>query len=143
MVMDKITLYIHEIIDRAKKARTKEKKLNILKENENWALKDILGGIYSDDIKFNLPPGTPPYTEANEGKFPSDLRRKHKDFRYFVIGGPGDKLNSVKRETMFIGLLEAIHPKDAELVVQMINKQKVDGITKNVVMEAFPTLPIK
>ena len=44
---------------------------------------------------------------------------------------------------MFIGLLEAIHPKDAELVVQMINKQKVDGITKNVVMEAFPTLPIK
>ena len=112
MVMDKITLYIHEIIDRAKKARTKEKKLNILKENENWALKDILGGIYSDDIKFNLPPGTPPYTEANEGTFPSDLRRKHKDFRYFVIGGPGDKLNSVKRETMFIGLLEAIHPKD-------------------------------
>ena len=90
MVMDKITLYIHEIIDRAKKARTKEKKLNILKENENWALKDILGGIYSDDIKFNLPPGTPPYTEANEGTFPSDLRRKHKDFRYFVIGGPGD-----------------------------------------------------
>ena len=82
--MDKITLYIHEIIDRAKKARTKEKKLNILKENENWALKDILGGIYSDDIKFNLPPGTPPYTEANEGTFENKMMISGICLIYFV-----------------------------------------------------------
>ena len=46
-----------------------------------------------------------------------------------------------KREKIFLGLLESVHPKDAELVVGMINKKlPVDGITKNVVKEAFPNL---
>ena len=43
---------------------------------------------------------------------------------------------------MFISLLEGIHPEDAKLVVQMINKEKIDGLTKNIVKEAFPGLPI-
>ena len=45
-----------------------------------------------------------------------------------------------KKETLFIGLLEGIHPKDAELVVNMINKEKIEGLTKNVIKEAFPNL---
>ena len=62
--------------------------------------------------------------------------------RFFVKGGPGDQLTTIKRETMFISLLEGIHPGDAKLVVQMINKEKIDGLTKNIVKEAFPGLPI-
>ena len=45
-----------------------------------------------------------------------------------------------KREEIFIGLIEAIHPEDAKLVIAMINKEKLNGITKNVVEEAFPGL---
>jgi len=41
---------------------------------------------------------------------------------------------------MFIGLIESIHPKDAELVIAMINKQKPTGISRAVVEEAFPGL---
>ena len=37
-------------------------------------------------------------------------------------------------------MLESIHPKDAELLVKMINKEAPKGITKNIVMEAFPGL---
>ena len=45
-----------------------------------------------------------------------------------------------KREQMFIGMLEGIHPEDAKLVVNMINKKKIPGISRPVVEEAFPKL---
>ena len=43
-----------------------------------------------------------------------------------------------KRESIFIGLIEAIHPEEALLVLSMINKEKPKGITKKVVEEAYP-----
>jgi hypothetical protein len=132
MAVNKVDLFVFEIIDRVRKARTKELKLQILKENDIWAVKDVLGGIYSEKITWNLPEGAP-----------SNLKRRNTDFRNFFKGGPGDKLPRHKREGLFIALLEAIHPEDAKLVIKMVNKEKIEGITKNVVMEAFPTLPIE
>ena len=47
-----------------------------------------------------------------------------------------------KREAIFIGLIEAIHPEDAKVVISMINKRKINGVTRNVVEETFPGLLI-
>ena len=47
---------------------------------------------------------------------------------------------AVKREKIFIGLIEGIHPEDAQLVINMVNKTPIEGISKNVVKEAFPGL---
>jgi|TARA_Y100000361_G_C11092902_1_gene307415 hypothetical protein len=143
MAVNKVDLFVFEIIDRVRKARTKELKLQILKENDIWAVKDVLGGIYSEKITWNLPEGAPPYRASEEHNAPSNLKRRNTDFRNFFKGGPGDKLPRHKREGLFIALLEAIHPEDAKLVIKMVNKEKIEGITKNVVMEAFPTLPIE
>ena len=49
-------------------------------------------------------------------------------------------MNQVKRESIFLGLIESIHPKDAELVIAMINKQKPAGISRAVIEQAFPGL---
>ena len=133
-------LYVHEVLEKVSAARSKQDKLKILKENDHWAVKDILLGTYSEDVKFNLPAGEPPYEPSQAHNAPSDLKRKHKDFRFFVRGGPGDKLPSVKREGLFIGLLEAIHPQDALLVINMINKTKPKGISRKLIEEAFPNL---
>ena len=141
MAVNKVDWLIWEVIEKTRKARSKEEKIKILKENESWGLKDILLGTYSDYFEWNLPPGDVPYTPSKPESAPTDLRRKHKDFRYFFKGGPGDKMPTIKRESMFIGLLEGIHPRDAELVAGMINKKKIDGVTKNVAMEAFPDIP--
>ena len=40
--VNKISLLIFEILDKVRKARKKEDKVRILKENESWALKDVL-----------------------------------------------------------------------------------------------------
>ena len=46
-----------------------------------------------------------------------------------------------KREKVYLGLLESIHPKDAEIVVKMVNKKlSIPKITEKVVKEAFPNL---
>ena len=52
--------YVYEVLEEARKAKTKEQKIKILKDNETFALKDILKGSYDDKVKFNLPEGTPP-----------------------------------------------------------------------------------
>tara|TARA_B100000123_G_scaffold243615_1_gene198525 strand:+ start:115 stop:546 length:432 start_codon:yes stop_codon:yes gene_type:complete len=142
MPVNKLNLLTFEVLEKASKARSKEKKIKILQENETWALKDILIGTYSEEIEFNLPPGEPPYRASQPHNAPTNLQRKNTEFRYFTKGGPGDKMSALKREGLFIGLLESVHPEDAKLVINMINKVKIQGITKNVVMEAFPGLPI-
>ena len=142
MPVNKLNLLTFEVLEKAAKARSKEQKIKILKENETWALKDILIGTYSEEIEFNLPPGEPPYRASQPHNAPTNLQRKNTEFRYFTKGGPGDKMSALKREGLFIGLLESVHPEDAKLVINMINKVKIQGITKNVIMEAFPGLPI-
>jgi hypothetical protein len=51
-----------------------------------------------------------------------------------------EKLTPVKRESIFIGLIEGIDPDDAKLVIGMINKDKPQGITRPVIEEAYPGL---
>lgn len=133
--------YIFEVIEAAKSAKTKAEKIKILRSNESWALKDVLRGTLDKAIKWDLPEGTPPYTPNDGHNSPSNLLKQNKQFKYFVYGTVSKQLPKYKRESIFIALLESIHPKDAELVVSMINKEKFGGgITANLVNEAFPDL---
>ena len=135
-----MTLFVYEVIEKAGKERKKADKIKILQDNESWALKDILKGSMDERIKWNLPTGSPPYTPNRPESAPANLLRENTKFKYFVQGGPGDKMQKVKRESIFLGLIEGIHPEDAKLVINMINKQKPYGLTRPIVQEAFPGL---
>lgn len=131
-------LLVYEVIEKAGSAKKKADKINILRKNDTWALKDILRGTFDSKVVWDLPEGSPPYKPSEPQSAPSNLLRRNTQFRYFAKGGV--HVNSIKRESMFIGLIESIHPKDAELVIAMINKQKPTGISRAVVEEAFPGL---
>lgn len=132
---------IHEVLEEARKKRSKADKIEVLRSNESWALKDILRGTFDETIQWTIPTGEPPYTPNQSNSAPGNLLRENTKFAYFVKGGKGDKMMKAKREQIFIGVLEAIDPEDAKLVIGMINKKMpVSGITKNMVMEAFPGL---
>tara|TARA_B100000900_G_scaffold394826_1_gene392609 strand:- start:392 stop:808 length:417 start_codon:yes stop_codon:yes gene_type:complete len=133
-------LYVFEVLERVQKAKKKEDKIKILKSNESWALKDIIRGSIDTSVVWNLPKGKPPYKAALEQSHPANLLRENVKFKYFVKGGPGEKLPPFKREAIFIGMLEGIHPEDAQLVVNMINKDKPKGIGRKLIEEAFPNL---
>lgn len=132
--------YVYEVIEEAQKAKAKADKIQVLKANESWALKDILRGTYDSTVKWLLPEGDPPYTPNDGHNAPSNLLKRNKDFAYFAKGGPGQRMPAFKREKIFIGLIESIQPEDARLVISMINKEKLKGITRPVIEEAFPGL---
>lgn len=136
------TKEIFEIFEEFEQQSTKAKRKEVLLKYENvTALKDVLRGTFDDSLQFLLPEGKPPFTPNRPESVPSSLLRKNKDFAYFVKGGPGTNMPAFKRETLFIRLLESIHPADAEVVLSMVNKTSpVKYLTKKLVQEAFPNL---
>ncbi len=124
--------HLYEIFEEAAKAKSREDKKEVLLDYNCLALRDIVKGAYDDSIKFTLlPKGEPPFTPNSEPK--ESLLKKSNTLRYFAAGGPGEKMPAVKREAMFIELLESVHEKDAQLIIWMKDKklaQKYKGITK-------------
>jgi hypothetical protein len=140
-MVETVTLRLFEVFEKISKASTKKEKIELLKKYNSPALLNILKGTFDDTIEWLLPDGNPPYTPADAHNAASNLMRKYADFKYFVKGGAGNNLLPIKRETMFIGMLETIHPKDAELVISMIKRESpAKGITKTLVKEVFPDL---
>ena len=136
-----VTRRVHEVIDIVSKAKTKEEKITLLKENESQALKDVLVGAYHSNVEWNLPEGRPPFETSEEGSIPSNLLKQTRNFNDLVKGGPGDNLPAFKRERIFIRMIENVHPDDAELLLKMVaKKQLAKGVTKKLVEEAFPGL---
>lgn len=136
-----VTRRVHEVIEMVSKAKTKEDKISLLKEHETQALKDVLVGAYHTKVEWNLPPGRPPFEAAEERSVPSNLLKQTRKFNDLIKGGPGDSLPAFKRESIFIRLIEQVHPDDAELLLKMVaKKQLAKGVTKKLVEEAFPGL---
>lgn len=138
-------LEVFEILEKVVETSSRKKKKELLQEHQCMPLLDVLRGTYDDAIQWNLPEGTPPYTPQEEGAQPSTLLRQHMNFKYFVKGlRESNQLNTVRRERMFIDMLEAVHPKDAKVLIAMINKKSLGhGITKKLVQEVFPNLIVK
>lgn len=144
-------LYVYQVLEKAAEAKTKEEKVIILRQNNSLALRSILKGGMDSTVEFILPEGAPPYNSEEAEKWgytTSSIQRAVKKFKYFVKGGPGEKLPSIKREKMFVDTIESLHPKEAELLILMKDKGFIHktgtahfkGITRKLVLEAFPNL---
>jgi hypothetical protein len=133
---------VYEIIEKFEKAKSKKARIEVLHEYKDaWALRDVLRATFDDSLQFNLPEGKPPFEANREESTPSSLHKRHKDIGWFVKGFKGDNLPSFKREQKFIQLLESIHPKDADLICRMKDKDlQVKYLTKKLVQEALPDL---
>lgn len=135
--------FIHEILELASGQRTKAKRVEILKEYESDALKALLIWNFDDSVISLLPQGHVPYKE-NEvpvGTDHTSLRREYRQLYHFVKGG-NDSLSSLRRETMFIQMLEGLHPEEAKILClvkdkQLSTKYKID---KTMVTEAYPDI---
>jgi len=137
---------LHEIFTQVGEAKTREEKVEVLRAYNELFVRDVLKGAYDDTIQFIIPKGAPPYTPAPERNPPTHLKRMTKQFKYFVAGGPGERLPKMKVESMFIKVIEAIHPDDAKLVIMMKDKELAGvykGLTKKLASEAFPGLIVK
>ena len=78
-------------------------------------------------------------TDLTKGR--TTLRREWTKLYNFIRGG-NDSLSGLRRETMFIQILEGLHPLDAEILCLMKDKKLYDKykITKENVSEAYPDI---
>ncbi len=75
--------------------------------------------------------------DLKKGK--TTIRKEWTKFYNFIKGG-NDQLKSLRRETMFINILEGLHPLDAEILCLVKDKELETKykITKEIVQEAYP-----
>ena len=137
----KMPKYVFEVLQEVVKQKAKDDKVRVLKQNESWALKDVLRGTFDSKVAWNLPEGEPPYEASEPHNHPSNLIREHKKFKYFVKGlKESEQLPKFKRERLFLAMLESVHPDDAKLLIEMINKRPPKKLSRSIVEEAFPGL---
>ena len=114
----------------------------VLLENESKPLKEILRYAFHPDIKFALPPGKPPYkTIGSPDEYnPTYLYPNIRKFYLYIEGGH-DGLTPLRREQLFIQMLESLHPKEAEIVIQVKDKKlNYRGLTYKLVKTTFPEI---
>ena len=161
--------FAFEVIHLASKQRSKAKKVEVLKRYEDPSLKALFIWNFDESIISVLPDGEVPYTGYDDqttysgtlttkiseevrkmhetGSFSmgatdkeghTTIRREYKNFYNFLKGG-NDSLNNIRRETMFINILEGLHPLEAEIIT-LVKDKKLETkykIPKEVVSEAY------
>jgi len=161
--------FAFEVLHLASKQRSKAKKVEVLKRYEDPSLKALFIWNFDESIISVLPDGEVPYTGYDDqttysgtlttkiseevrkmhetGSFSmgatdkeghTTIRREYKNFYHFLKGG-NDSLNNIRRETMFINILEGLHPLEAEIVTLVKDKRLETKykIPKEVVSEAY------
>jgi len=164
--------FAFEILDLASRQRSNVKKVEVLKKYEHPSLKAIFIWNFDETVVSMIPDGPVPYSEYSEQtsysgslstKITEDIRRMHetgsfsmgssdrqghttirreyKNFYHFLKGG-NDGLNNIRRETMFINILEGLHPLEAEIICLVKDKKLQDkyNISKEIVSEAYPDI---
>ena len=132
---------ISEILTKVNNAKVKDDKIKVLRDNDSVPLRQILKGAFDPKIEWDLPEGTPPYkvNEAPAGTEHTSLASEAKKLYHFVVGG-NNQINKLKKETMFIQMLEGLHEKDAEVLMAVKNKElnnAYKGLTAQMVKETF------
>ncbi len=134
-------LLISEILDKVSKAKTKQEKVNILRQNDHQSLRMVIKSSFDPKIVWALPDGDVPYirNEAPEGTEHTSLSYESRKLYHFIKGG-NNQINQNKREAMFVQLLEGLHESEAAVLVAAKDKklhQVYKGLSSNVVKEAF------
>ena len=164
--------FAFEVLDLVSKQRSKSKKIEVLRKYEHVSLKVLFIWNFDDSVISMLPEGEVPYSGYEEqttssgtlttkiseevrkmhntGSFSmgssdkqghTTIRREYKNFYHFVKGG-NNGLNNIRRETMFINILEGLHPLEAEIICLVKDKKLSDRykITKELISEAYPDM---
>ena len=163
--------FCYEVLEAASKQRTKAKKIEVLKTYAHDSIMAVLIWNFDESIVSLLPEGDVPYGNTREdnsvtgslsdkindavgmmresgsaslgsqdqGK--ASIRGEYTKFYNFLKGG-NNGLSGLRRETMFINILEGLHPLEAEILVLVKDKKLTDRykITKEIVSAAYPQI---
>ena len=164
--------FVFEVLDLVSKQKTKAKKIEVLKKYDEFHLRTLFLWNFDTTIESALPDGDVPYQSYGDQtsysgslttKMEEDIRAMHetgsfsmgvsdqqgrttirrevKNFYHFVKGG-NDAMNNMRRESMFINILQGLHPLEAEIICLVKDGNLSDKykITREIVEEAYPDI---
>ena len=161
--------FVFEVLDLASKQKTKPKRIEALKYYEHDSIKSILIWNFDESVKSLLPEGDVPYGDGEQqqifsgtlsdniareaaggesatgqdldGRNKTSLRREWTNLYNFVEGG-NNNINGMRREVIFINMLQGLHPKEAELLVKVKDKKLTElyNISFDIVKAAYPDI---
>ena len=163
--------FVFEVLDAASKQRSKANKVKVLQKYSHPSLKAVMIWNFDETVVSLLPPGEVPYAtnledetatgtlsekindavskmgelrttslgSQDQGK--ASIRKEFTKFYNFIKGG-NDGLSSLRRETMFINVLQGLHPLEAEILILVKDKdlETKYKISKDVVSQAYPDI---
>ena len=108
---------ISEVLTEAGKIVKRDERIKFLQLNKSPGLTDILRINYDETVVPALPAGAPSYRQDDA---PKDyqytiLNKAYTQFKYFFKGPIANEMNPLKRESLFLNLLETLHVEEAEL----------------------------
>lgn len=135
---------IHEVFTEFEHAKTTKEKVEVLQKNDSYALKNVLEGTYSPNVKFcfkKIPDYKP--SDAPIGLGYTSIHQELGRAYLFQENNPkvNPNLTHKRKEEILIQILESLEAKEAEVYANMLlKKQHVKGLTLSVVKQAFPDL---
>jgi len=135
---------LYEIFDEFVKAPSRQEKVQVLRNNDNYALRNVLRGTFDPAVQFTIeqvpfykPSDSPP------GMGYSSIHQELSRAYLFERNNPkvSPNLSENRKQQLLVQILEALEAKEAEIFMNMLKKkQKVPGLTEKIVKEAFPNL---
>ena len=161
--------FIFEILDLVNAQKTNAKKVEVLQNYEHESIKTVFVWNYDSSVISLLPPGPVPYGETNaqttfagtlseniakeaaggesatgqdlDGRNKTSIRHEYKNFYHFVQGG-NPSLTTTRREMIFINMLQGLHPKEAEVLCLVKDKDLESRYKVSIdqVKQAYPNM---
>ena len=137
------TLLYSEILDKVHKAKTKDQKVSLLKQNDSEGLRMVIKSSFDPKIQWAMPEGEVPFkpNDVPMGTEHTVLAMEAKKLWHFIKGAD-NQTPQHKKETMFIQMLEGLHPEEAKIICLVKDKNLTEKykLTKEIVAEAFPDI---
>jgi len=134
------TPFLFEIFEAFELAQTDAQRIEILRKNSGFELNTLLATNFRPTIVFDLPPGAPPF-KRDDGDPDESLTRVKSAMSDLPSLLKTSKIDSTRKETRFIGILESIHCREADLIILMKDKQlsmRYPTLTPQIVKLAIP-----
>lgn len=118
-------------------------RVEYLRNNASQAVKELINVNFNPEIKMLLPEGRPNFLEGDDKPPTYDDASLNYEVRrlYLFVEGGSPNLTDLKRETLWIELLNSLHGDEADDLTHMKDRtlhKKYKNITHEVCHLAFP-----
>jgi len=140
-------MWIHEIFEKNMNEEDRDKRIELLNENDNFVTRTFLALAYNDKIKLAIPEGKPPSFKprSTKGGLPSPTISEYstvlKQLRSCVTTTQSTQL---EKEAAFTKLVNILHPEDALILIAIkdgklltFKRKKYSKITKSLAESAL------